>query len=36
MDQYSRTLQSKVRINVVPEHLTRFVNAFEAFTKCII
>ena len=31
-----RTLQNKIRINVVPVQLARFVNMFVAFKKCII
>ena len=31
-----RTLQNKVRLKVLPEQLTLFVNTFVAFKKCII
>ena len=31
-----RTLQNKVRLKVLPEQLTLFVNTFVAFEKCII
>ena len=31
-----RTLQNKVRINVLPEQLTLFVNVFMAFKNCVV
>ena len=31
-----RTLQNKVRLKVLPEQLTLFVDTFVAFKKCII